>query len=422
MIIWKKLEYKEEHEVKSGRLLITVLILVLVLLMSCEMDSGSGVINPQLEEESLVISTWLYGQWSISEPADGFDQDVFIDAGDEALQIGGTGDIFDFVEGLGGNIRVVENTDTELEFKVEKSVDGTLIVENVYRFTKLGDHEIEYFFSNLAGEIPALSLYRVGEVVSVTFSAQGELFRRYDHYVGFPYTQVPDPITVGQIFDGWYTQLNGGGTIVIDGADVDISEDHTLYAKFKDLDGSAGGLVFYENPNWGTDGWRYLEAVPDSAWYEDISDYSAPYDPERRFLPLTLDLGRPLETGIGTGEENTEAYVTAISSTDWTDAEKAFSPAMVCYNLVYGGADDWFLPSIMELVEMDNALTVNRIRPISAKIGTLGKSSKQLSGYLYWSSSTGASYSLKVLLDVSTGEQHWEWSSYGSFRPIRAFQ
>jgi uncharacterized repeat protein (TIGR02543 family) len=43
---------------------------------------------------------------------------------------------------------------------------------------------------------------------------------------------MPVPTKVGSSFDGWYTQLNGGGIPISDATNVTTASDHTLYAKW----------------------------------------------------------------------------------------------------------------------------------------------------------------------------------------------
>lgn len=66
--------------------------------------------------------------------------------------------------------------------------------------------------------------------------------------------------------------------------------------------GPAGGLIFYVNPNYKTDGWHYLEAAP--------SDQST---------GILWDYGRDVATGatatvVGTGQANTQTIVKALGA------------------------------------------------------------------------------------------------------------
>ena len=92
--------------------------------------------------------------------------------------------------------------------------------------------------------------------------------------------------------------------------------------------GPAGGLIFYINPNYIADGWRYLEAHP--------SDQSTSY------VWNGSGIVGGTSVDIGTGEANTNAIV-------GQSAGNADSAAKLCYELEFNDYDDWFLPSEDEL-------------------------------------------------------------------------
>jgi hypothetical protein len=96
--------------------------------------------------------------------------------------------------------------------------------------------------------------------------------------------------------------------------------------------GPAGGFIFYVNPNFAKDGWRYLEAAP-----ADLSA-GAKWGCFRR----TIDGARG--TAIGTGRQNTKDMLAAC-----TDRETA---ADLCNNYRVNGVAGWFLPSKEELATM----------------------------------------------------------------------
>ena len=93
--------------------------------------------------------------------------------------------------------------------------------------------------------------------------------------------------------------------------------------------GPAGGLIFYENPNYPTDGWRYLEAAP----FDQRS--GAKWGCFRK----TTSGARG--TAVGTGKQNTQEMLTACSDPD--------TAAHLCVNLSLNGVSGWFLPSRDEL-------------------------------------------------------------------------
>jgi uncharacterized repeat protein (TIGR02543 family) len=106
--------------------------------------------------------------------------------------------------------------------------------------------------------------------------------------------------------------------------------------------GPAGGLIFYINPNYATDGWKYLEAAPASTEGVGI-DWGGWGDPD---APIG-----GTETGIGTGMDNTGIIVDWLNNRFYVN-----KAAQLCYTLEFNGYDDWFLPSQDELHEIYNNL------------------------------------------------------------------
>jgi DUF1680 family protein len=93
--------------------------------------------------------------------------------------------------------------------------------------------------------------------------------------------------------------------------------------------GPAGGLIFYENPNYAADGWRYLEAAP-----FDQSE-GAKWGCFRTAIPGARG------TAIGAGRQNTADMVAACAEPG--------SAAHLCSDLSVNGVRGWFLPSESEL-------------------------------------------------------------------------
>ena len=96
--------------------------------------------------------------------------------------------------------------------------------------------------------------------------------------------------------------------------------------------GPAGGLVFYVNPNYKTDGWRYLEAAP-----FDQSE-GAPWGCFRMEIPGAKG------TAIGTGLQNTLDMESGCTIPG--------TAADLCSNFTFNGFSDWFLPSVDELMQL----------------------------------------------------------------------
>ena len=95
------------------------------------------------------------------------------------------------------------------------------------------------------------------------------------------------------------------------------------------VSGPAGGIIFYDKGSY-SDGWRYLEAAPSDQGSVEWGGYG-------RSVGET-------STALGTGKANTEKIVNALGAGKYA--------ARICYDLVLGSYDDWFLPSWDELDEL----------------------------------------------------------------------
>jgi hypothetical protein len=104
--------------------------------------------------------------------------------------------------------------------------------------------------------------------------------------------------------------------------------------------GPVGGFIFYDK-GFYSDGWRYMEAAPESTEFFDRRWSLG--DPENSgFFPL-LNTSKE----IGTGQENTNLILTHVNSQSPAYSEDV--AAVLVDNLVIGTYDDWFLPSEAEL-------------------------------------------------------------------------
>jgi len=99
--------------------------------------------------------------------------------------------------------------------------------------------------------------------------------------------------------------------------------------------GPGGGVIFYENPNYIADGWRYLEAAPSS------TQVSLSWQNPRLNISETY-----LE--IGTGKTNTQNIINWVNA----DPGRQAPAAEYCYTMSTGSKTDWFLPSNDELYQM----------------------------------------------------------------------
>jgi DUF1680 family protein len=96
--------------------------------------------------------------------------------------------------------------------------------------------------------------------------------------------------------------------------------------------GPAGGWIFYTNPNYAKDGWRYLEAAP----FDQSA--GATWGAFRKLIPGSRG------TAIGTGKQNTTDMIIG-------GVERG-SAADLCAHLKVNGVSGWFLPSRDELALM----------------------------------------------------------------------
>jgi hypothetical protein len=111
--------------------------------------------------------------------------------------------------------------------------------------------------------------------------------------------------------------------------------------------GPAGGFIFYINPNYEVDGWRYLEAAP-SDFPGDNNDYGIQWDyRDYGNNPVTGAAG----TTVGTGMTNTQKIVDMQGNGSYA--------AKLCSDLIQGGFSDWFMPSRDELNLMYENLYLN---------------------------------------------------------------
>ena len=123
--------------------------------------------------------------------------------------------------------------------------------------------------------------------------------------------------------------------------------------------GPAGGFIFYENPNYAADGWRYLEAAP-----FDQSE-GAVWGCFRRAIAGARG------TAVGTGRQNTLDMLAACT--------EPVTAAQLCASLSVNGVRGWYLPSRDELVLMYRNLK-------AAGIGDF-RDGGVVDNFTYWASS-----------------------------------
>ena len=118
--------------------------------------------------------------------------------------------------------------------------------------------------------------------------------------------------------------------------------------------GPAGGLIFYVNPNYKTDGWKYLEAAP-SDFPGSNNDYYVRWD-YRTYSNHLVTSAKG--TNIGTGMSNTQKIVKIQGEGNYA--------AKLCDDLILNGYEDWFMPSKDELNLMYENLYLKGIGSFSS--------------------------------------------------------
>ncbi len=158
--------------------------------------------------------------------------------------------------------------------------------------------------------------------------------------------------------------------------------------------GPAGGLIFYENPNHPTDGWRYLEAAP--------FDQSAGAKWGCFRTPITGARG----TAVGTGKQNTQDMLTACQDAD--------TAARLCVNFALNGVSGWFLPSRDEL-----ALMYRNLKVTGAGVFLDGGAADNFN---YWTSSQQTTDMASHIDFADSGRQHSDDKDFPRrVRAIRSF-
>jgi hypothetical protein len=141
--------------------------------------------------------------------------------------------------------------------------------------------------------------------------------------------------------------------------------------------GPAGGIVFYDKGN-NSGGWRYLEAAPVetekqmhwAGWYDGFDEKYHDSYTYKGFTHQASGTG----TGIGNGKRNTQLIIDNLRHYD------LWLPVHYCSELMYGGFNDWFLPSKDELNLMYRNLAIKGLGDFST--GEYWSSSEPVAGNL----------------------------------------
>jgi hypothetical protein len=159
--------------------------------------------------------------------------------------------------------------------------------------------------------------------------------------------------------------------------------------------GPAGGFIFYINPNYATDGWKYLEAAPSDLPSTDSDGGIQWYNRTRVEIGAT-------GTAIGTGMSNTQKIVGIQGNGSYA--------AKLCSDLTQGGYGDWFMPSKDELNLMYGNLYLKGIGSFEPDY--------------YWSSSEDVAFNVwyqGFANDRQDSYENHEGYIYLRVRAVRAF-
>jgi DUF1680 family protein len=158
--------------------------------------------------------------------------------------------------------------------------------------------------------------------------------------------------------------------------------------------GPAGGFIFYVNPNYAADGWRYLEAAPVD------QSLGATWGCFRR------EINGARGTAIGTGRQNARDMLAAC-------AERG-TAADLCTAYVLNGIGGWFLPSLDELTAMYKNLKATRAADF--------RDQGMADNCQYWTSSQQTTDMANHIDFADNGRVHYDDKDFPRrVRAIRAF-
>jgi hypothetical protein len=158
--------------------------------------------------------------------------------------------------------------------------------------------------------------------------------------------------------------------------------------------GPAGGFVFYENPNFAADGWRFLEAAP----FDQSA--GAKWGCFRRAIEGARG------TAVGTGMQNTRDMLAACTERG--------GAADLCATLTVNGVSGWFLPSRDELALMYRNLKASGLGDFRD-----GGAADNVS---YWASSQLTADMAAHIDFADQGRQHFDDKDFPRrVRAVRAF-
>ena len=125
------------------------------------------------------------------------------------------------------------------------------------------------------------------------------------------------------------------------------------YIKVGDV-GLGGGVVFYDK-GFESDGWRYLEAFLDDQRVYQYGFFREKPNGSNLFVNrFQIKDESCTSISVGSGESNTEMIVNSCGDEAFSSASGSSKinnyAANICLNLTNDSCDDWFLPSMEELL------------------------------------------------------------------------
>jgi hypothetical protein len=145
--------------------------------------------------------------------------------------------------------------------------------------------------------------------------------------------------TYATVSNGTVTGANATGSATITATAVDgQGASATFYANTKPIvingvaSGPAGGYLFYDSTEYGTKGWRFMEAATVNVGMT------------HGWSIVNWDVSGAISTDFGSGRNNTQAIIDSQGAGNYM--------ANDCKNYIQGGYSDWFMPSYNEVEYM----------------------------------------------------------------------
>ena len=349
---------------------------------------GKSKITVSTEEETKGNLKLRIPGWARNQPVPG-DLYSYLDKVDEQTRVSINGENFASVVDEFGYVSLDRNwrngdaVEIEFPFKVKKVVAHQKVKED------RGKMAVERGPIVFCAEWPD---YEGGHVLGLLFDAKSELKPSFDESffggvttingeaknISRPSSELK-PIKLIPYYL-WANRGVGEMSVWLSRAEYTLGDT-----------GPAGGLIFYVNPNYAADGWRYLEAAP----FDQSA--GAPWGCFRTAIPGASG------TAVGTGKQNTMDIEAACTTPG--------AAADLCAHYSLNGFSDWFLPSIDELTQMYLNLKITGV----CDFGDRGIADN----FNYWSSSQ-VTADMARHLDFADNGRRWHYDDKDFPRRVRA--